>query len=226
MTRHRGMPFSITKNRTLEAFAIIVDINDFSQTVTAAEAGPTMGADIADFTRDALEHVVRAIEANEGEVAAIMGDAVLGIIPEGAPIRTACDEIAVAVNRESDHISEHQVNSPGDWAYSPGGVSLKICIEFGQMHVTSINTRNLGGQSLFVGSAINYASRIGAAGVGNRCLLGPAAAERLEFTSMPLRGPRHVPGKRGEPVLEYYELSLKKLWQEQTRKQVLGWNVV
>lgn len=220
------MPISIKKDRTLEAFAIIVDINGFSQTVTSAEDGSTKGADIADFTRDALEHVVRAIEANEGEVPAIMGDAVFGILPEGAPILMARQEIAVAVNRESEHISDHRITSPGDWAYSPGGVSLKICIEFGEMHVSSIRTQYLGVQQLFVGSAINYASRIGAAGKGNRCLIGPAASKMPEFSSKPLCGPQHVPGKRGEPDLEYYELCLKDRWQERTRKQVLGWNVV
>jgi class 3 adenylate cyclase len=213
------MSISITKDRTLEAFAIVVDINDFGQTVTSAEDGSTKGADIADFTRDALEHVIRAIEENEGEVAAVMGDAVFGILPEGAPILSACVEIAVAVNRESEHISEHRVISPADWAYSPGGVSLKICVEFGKMRVTSIKTRYLGVQPLFVGSAINYASRIGAAGEGNRCLLGPAAVGSPEFSSKLLCGPRHVPGKRGEPDLEYYELSLKDRWQERTRNQ-------
>ena len=150
IARHRGMSISITKDRTLEAFAIVVDINDFGRTVTSAEEGATKGADIADFTKDALDHVIRAIEENEGEVAAIMGDAVFGLIPEGAPILTVCDDIAVAVNRESEHISEHRVISPGDWAYSPGGVSLKICIEFGKLRVTSVKTRYLGNQPLFV----------------------------------------------------------------------------
>ena len=70
------MPIPITQNCTVDAFAVIVDINDFAQTVTAAEEGSTKGEDIADFTRDALQQVIHAIEANEGEVAALMGEAV------------------------------------------------------------------------------------------------------------------------------------------------------
>ncbi|MDB2642225.1 hypothetical protein N9Y55_00160 [bacterium] len=78
------MPIHLTKDRTVDAFAVIADINDFAQTVTAAEQGSSKGEDIAEFTRDTLAHVVRMIEAIGGEVAALMGDAVLGIVPAGA----------------------------------------------------------------------------------------------------------------------------------------------
>lgn len=208
------MPIHVTKDQTVDAFAVIADINDFARTVAAAEKGSSKGEDIADFTRDALKHVVQTIEAIGGEVAALMGDGVLGIVPEGAAIRTMCNDIAIAVNRESVNISEHQQKFPGDRAYSPGGPSLKICIEFGKIHLASINTRNLGTQALFIGSAVNYASRLCLAGVGNRCLIGPVAASRAEFSSFTFRSPRHVAGKHGEAELVYYELSLAEHWRE------------
>lgn len=60
-----------------------------------------------------------------------------------------------------------------DWDYAPGGLSLKISVEFGWMSVTTIYSHQLGSQRLIISPAVNYASRIGQAGVGNRCLLGP-----------------------------------------------------
>jgi len=125
-----------------------------------------------------------------------------------------CNEIAIAVNRESANISEHQLKFPGDWAYSPGGASLKICIEFGRIHVAAIDTRHLGTQTLFIGSAVNYASRLCSAGVGNRCLLGPVAASMAEFSSNSFGAPMCVAGKRGEAEFAYHELDLAEHWRE------------
>jgi len=74
--RRLTMPIHVTQDRTVDAFVVIADINDFARTVTAAEEGSTKGENIADFTRDALAHVVQTIEATGGEVDGLMGDAV------------------------------------------------------------------------------------------------------------------------------------------------------
>lgn len=206
------MPIAFSDNTTLSAFAIIVDINNFVKMVTNATQGATQGKYVAQFTRDTLSHSIRAIEKHGGEVMAVMGDGVFGIVPRGNDICAVCEEIAVTVNRECRNISEHQLNSPEDWDYAPGGLSLKISIEFGWMSVTTICSHQLGSQRLIIGPAVNYASRIGQAGVGNRCLLGPVAADMPEFTSRRLRDPVEVAGKSEGGGYFCYELCMDELW--------------
>jgi class 3 adenylate cyclase len=214
------MPITISENYTLRAFAIFVDINEFVKTVAHAVGGATEGENIAQFTRDILAHAVRAIETNEGEVVGVMGDAVLGVLPEGAAICEVCEEIASAVNRECREISKHQCACPQDWDYSPGGPSLKICIEFGSVRVATIRTRQLGAYQLLVGPAINHASRIGSAGTGNRCLVGPVAAGRPELSTKSLRGPLRLEEKDGLGY-DYYELDLADFWLAGKRQKEL-----
>ena len=213
------MPITISENCVLRGFAIFVDINDFVKTVTQAVEGKTHGENIAQFARDILAPAVRAIETNEGEIVGVMGDAVLGVLPEGAAICEVCEEIATAVNREAREISKHQCAHPQDWAYSPGGPSLKICIEFGTMRVATIRTRQLGAYQMLVGPAVNHASRIGRAGTGNRCLVGPVAAGRPEFSTKSLRGPLRPEEKGGGLGYIFYELDLANFWLEGKRNE-------
>lgn len=209
------MPIALPDNATLNAFAIIVDINNFTRMVTDAVRGSTQGKFVAQFTAEALDGVIRAIEAHDGEVMAVMGDAVFGIIPEDSSICGACEEIAAGVNRKCRCISEHQIHAPDDWHYAPGGLSMKIAIEFGSMSVTTIHSHQTGTQRLIVSRAVNYASRISQGGKGNRCLLGPVAASMPGFSSRPLRGPIPLEESKadGESYI-YYELPMGELWAE------------
>ena len=213
------MPITISDNRILRAFAIFVDINDFVKTVAHAVAGATNGENIAQFARDILAHAVRAIEAKEGEIVGVMGDAVLGVLPEGAAICEVCEEIATALNRECKEISKHQRTCPADWDYSPGGPSLKICIEFGSMRVATIRTRHLGAYQMLVGPAINHASRISRAGTGNRCLVGAVAAGMPEFSNKSLRGPLRLEENDSGSGYIFYELDMANFWMEGKREK-------
>ncbi len=146
-----------------------------------------------------------------------MGDAVLGVMPRGNHIFDTCVTIAKSVDRACGYLSNHQREFPQDWDYAPGGPSLKICTEFGWMDVSTITTRHLGMQKLLIGPAINYASRIGRAGVGNRCLLGPIAAQMPDLSQYSPRGPFSIAGKGVEEDYTYYELSLSDIWREGER---------
>src|SRR5438876_6032672 len=77
---------------------------------------------------------------------------------------------------------------------------------------TRIPTKYLGTQNLVIGQAVNYASRITAAGKGNRCLVGPMAVEH-GLSHYNLRGPFEVKGKKGEGAYMYYELDLDDIWE-------------
>lgn len=212
------VPLRISENRILRGFAILVDINGFVKMVTKAVDGPSHGEFIAQFVRDILEHAVEAIEKSDGEIVGIMGDAVLGVLPAGGPICDVCEGIAAALNRVCKDISEHQAVSPQDWEYSPGGPSLKICIELGSMRVTALRTRHLGTFQMLVSPAINHASRIGRAGTGNRCLIGPVAAGMPQFSEKSLRGPLRIKEDDGKSEYVYYESSLANLWLEGARE--------
>jgi class 3 adenylate cyclase len=211
------MPIAFSDNSTLTAFAIIVDINNFVKMVTSATNGATKGKFVAQFTRDTLSHAIQSIEGHGGEVIAMMGDCVVGVVPQGNEICAVCEEIAGAVNRECQHISEHQLLCPEDWDYAPGGLSMKISIEFGCMSVTTICSHQLGTQQLIIGPALNYASRITQTGVGNRCVLGPIAAGMEEFSSRRLRGPSRVVGKAEGAEYLCYDLCMDDLWIEGSR---------
>ena len=85
------------------------------------------------------------------------------------------------------------------------------------MDVSTITTREIGTQKLLIGPAINYASRIGRAGVGNRCVLGPIAAQMPDLAQYSPRGPYRVSGKSDEEDYTYYELYLGDIWREGER---------
>ena len=89
---------------------------------------------------------------------------------------------------------------------------MKISIEYGELNVATISSKFMGSQKLLIGSPINFAARIGAAGVGNRCLVGPAAASAGLY-EYGLAGPYRIKGKQGEPEYQYYELDLGDIWR-------------
>jgi class 3 adenylate cyclase len=211
------MSIVIPDNKLLRAYAVIVDINNFATMVRDTVEGWSGGLLIAQFTRDTLSGAIAAIESNEGQVVGIMGDAIFGVVPEGSHIFAACVAIAKTVDRACEYLSDHQREFPQDWHYAPGGPSLKIYIEFGWMDVSTITTRHLGTQKLLIGPPINYASRIGRAGTGNRCLLGPVAAQMTDLAQYSPRGPFRIGGKDPEQDYIYYEVSLGDIWREGER---------
>lgn len=204
----------IPKLGHISAFAIIVDLNQFTGMVSKAEE---VGDAIAQFTRDALSGAIFESEAEGGEVVGFMGDAVLGIIPDGDGAVRACFGIAKDIDRQCEYISNNQSECKDLWSFAPGGPSIKIAIEYGNLDVSTIDSRFLGEHRLLIGSPINYAARISAAGEGNRCVIGPVAAQR-EFKSYALEGPYPIEGKPGEPDYEYYFFSMGDIWIEGQRE--------
>jgi class 3 adenylate cyclase len=199
---------NIPKDGHIHAFAVIVDLNQFTAMVNKAEE---TGDLIAQFTRDALSGAIFEIEAEGGEVVAFMGDAVLGIIPDGASAVRACFGIAKDVDEQCEYISNAQEGNDYTWPFAPGGPSIKIAIEYGMMDISTIDSRLLGEHRLLIGSPINYAARISKAGEGNRCIIGPVAAKK-EFSSYTLDGPHSIKGKPGEQEYEYYLFDLGDIW--------------
>jgi class 3 adenylate cyclase len=142
------MPLSVTDGDSLLAFAMIVDINGFTQMV--AKAG---GESIAQFTRDVLAGGIAAVEHNGGEVVGFMGDAFYALLFDPDNVFGCCAEIAKDLDAQGEYIS----GSPGLFSFSPGGPGLKVGIEHGSFDVATISSNYLNGQKLFIGSAVNYA---------------------------------------------------------------------
>lgn len=208
------MAITIPELGTINAFAMIVDINQFTRMVAADDTGM-----VAQFVRDVLSGPISAIERHDGEVVGYMGDAILGVLPPGESAALTCFNIAKDLDRQCEYISNHQDDFPQDWAFAPGGPSIKISIEYGSLEVTTISSRFLGTHRLLIGDAINYASRISSGGVGNRCHIGPVAAAMPPFNAYTLDGPLSVRGKAREGAYTYYQLDLGDIWIEGRRKK-------
>jgi class 3 adenylate cyclase len=129
----------------------------------------------------------------------------------------ACWGIAKDLDGQCSHISGVQERQSGAWACAPGGPSLKIAVEYGTMDISTIQSRMLGEHRLLIGSPINYASRIGAAGEGNRCHFGPKAAKMVIDAGYGLAGPFTVQGKPHEGERQYYVLDMGEIWREGSR---------
>lgn len=200
------MPIIIQKNRGLELFAMIVDINQFAIMVKASE-----GNLIAQFVHDILCAGIASVENSGGEVVGFMGDAYFAVHNDPEKIFQCCNEIAKDVNKSCDYISRNS----DSFQFSPKGFSLKIGIEYGYIDISEISSKFLGTQKLFIGDAINYAARIISTGRGNRCHVGPMAYENgLSSFVDDDNGPLKVSGKPGESDYEYYRMKLEKIWNE------------
>lgn len=208
------MAMEIPRFGAIEAFAVIVDINGFTAMVSRGKNDPMM----VGLVRDVLACSVDAVERHDGAVVGFMGDALLAVIPRGQSVVDACLEIAQSQDRICEYISRCQRESPEEWKFAPGGLTLKISIEYGWIHVSVIESQFLGRQRLFVGESINYASRIAAAGVGNRCHIGPVAASMCPFNLFKLEGPFEIEGKsKDEGVYRYFRMSMDQAWSEVVR---------
>lgn len=198
------MKIEVPNGGYFEAFAMIVDINGFTSIVTR-------GGD-AQFTRDILSGGIAVVEKLGGEVVGLMGDAFYAVLSGAENVFMCCAGIAKDVDRICEYISQIQGEFTDAFSFSPGGPGLKIGVEYGAFDVSEIHTHFMGEQKLVVGPAVIYASRITAAGKGNRCLVGPKAA-KLGLDKYPLRGPLRIRGKKGEPMYTYYELDLDDIWR-------------
>jgi len=196
------MPLSVSDGDSILAFAMIVDINGCTRIVAKAD-----GESIAQYTRDVLQGGIAAVENHGGEVVGFMGDAFYALLFDANDVFECCAELAKDLDKQCEYIS----GSTGLYSFSPGGPGLKVGIGYGSLDVSTISSNYLNGQKLFIGSAVNYASRITSAGKGNRCLFGPEAAKH-GLANYSHRGPFKVRGKRGEKPYTYFELNLDDIW--------------
>ena len=198
----------LSKNRSgLEAFAMIVDINGFTPLVSNYQ-----GDSIAQFTTDLLVGGIRIVEEHGGHVVGLMGDAFYALLLDARSVFECCIGIAVDVNKQCEYFDH--VHSELKSCQYPKGVGVKIGVEHGWLDVADIKTNDLGPQRLFVGEAVIYAHRICSAGKGNRCLLGPTAAQMIKEECDLLKGPYRIKGKEGEPLYSYYRMDLSDVWLE------------
>jgi hypothetical protein len=110
------------ENGTIEAFALIVDINGFTQMVS--KAGPSDGA--AQFVRDVLSSGIDTIQKHGGSVVSFMGDAFLAILDNPDSVYMSCVGVAKDLDRQCEYVSEHQKEYPDDWHYAKGGTAVKL----------------------------------------------------------------------------------------------------
>jgi class 3 adenylate cyclase len=200
------MAIEVPKNGSIQGFAIIVDINGYSNIVAHPDANL-----IAQFTRDVLYGSVNAVENNNGIVVGFMGDALLAFIEDAEDVGKCCYEIAKDIDKQCEYLS----NNSDAFPFAPKGPSLKIGIEYGYFDVSEIWSKFLGNQRIFAGVAINYAQRISNAEIGNRCLVGPKAYEMgMDSFTYKNGGPYEIEGKNGEGKYVYYQVNLGDIWRE------------
>lgn len=189
----------------VKGIAMIVDINEFELLVERGwDENPGL------FVKDVLYGGIQAVEKNDGEVVAFMGDAFLAVLPTPEACGTACLEIARDVRKTCEYIADVQKDNPNAWQFVPGGVGLKIAIERGTMDVAKIESRFAGTQRLMVGPCVNYAARIAEAGAGNRCHLGPNVA--ADWPYAPLSRRLETSGKHAGRTYTYYAFDMSDVW--------------
>ena len=179
--------------------------------------GEKESGNMAQFVRDILSFGVEAVEKSEGLVIGFMGDAFLALLEDGDKVFDCCALIAKNLDRTCEYIS----GFPEDFPQCPKGPQLKIGIEYGVIDVSTISSNFLGTQQIFIGSTINYASRIMSAGEGNRCLVGPEAYKK-GLNQWCKDEPETTTGKKGEPEYEYYNLDLNEIWRNDPDESYWG----
>jgi class 3 adenylate cyclase len=194
---------------TIEVFAMDLDINGFTNMVSKT----TRSDFIAQFVRDILSGGVETVERHGGSVVSFMGDAFLALLDDAESAYKAVVGIAKDLDRQCEYISDFQRTHSNDWAFAPGGPSLKIGIEYGWVDISTIQSISLGTHLLAIGPAINYAWRITGAGMGNRCHVGPKAMEQ-GFSQWRNFGPYSTKGKAGEDAYQYWQMALGDIWKE------------
>lgn len=188
----------------ISAYAMIVDINSFTKIVTKGEK---TDHHMARFTSDTLIGGVQMVERYEGIIAGFMGDAFLAIFTDVEKVYLSC----VGIAKDLSRMNEYLTDDSDFYSYCEGGIFLKIGIEYGNISVSSIKSNFLGKQRLFIGSPINYASRIANDGINNRCNVGPVAYSN-GLSDWWSDGPYTCPGKSHEEEFTYYEMDLEEIW--------------
>lgn len=202
--RSRGPEVPSRRLTTINAYAFIVDINSFTVAVASSDS-----IIIAQNIRDTLAGGTAAVEHAGGEVIAFMGDAFLAILPDAQAVFNACVDTAHDLDRTCEWISGLQRHYEDAWREMPGGPSIKIACEYGWLNISSTTTRLLGEQPLVIGPAINYTERILHDGSGNRCHLGPNAAEHFAALGYQLEGPFDTASG-----YRYSRFSMSETWRE------------
>lgn len=205
----------IKKNKSIEAFAMIVDINRFTSMVNKGEES---GLPTAQFIRDILSGYIQAVQKNDGIIVGFMGDAFLALLETADQVFNSCIGIANDVDKSNEYLNEDKEI----WPLSNNGLKVKIGIEYGHIDVSDISSSFLGSQKLFIGTPINFASRITGGGRKeyNRCLFGPKAFDE-GLNSWPYEGPNTLTGKSGEEEYKFYELDLKDIWRNDSTENSL-----
>jgi len=198
----------LSENETIDAFAMIVDINSFTPMASRSSKSDC----VAQFVRDILSGGIDIVEEQGGTVASFMGDAFLAVLDNVDAVYMTCVGIAKNLDRLCEYISNHQRDFPEDWHYAKGGASLKIGIEYGWIDISDIFSKFLGQQKLLIGPPINYACRISKAGKGNRCNVGPKAMKN-GLNQWLNHGPYKI-DKTGEDEYIYWQLNLEDIWIE------------
>ncbi len=194
------------RHGSIQAFAMLVDINGFTTLVDRS-----LGENIAKRIADVLKEGVDAVESHNGHIIGFMGDAFIAVLENRADVLKSCAQIATAVTKQCSILSDPE--SEFKWPF-PEGPSLKIALEYGWMDIAQVSSKAIGEQILLIGPPINYAHRISNSGSGNRCHIGPNAAQLIGVDCDELTGPYRVEGKKGEGIYTYYRLPMSSHWTE------------
>ncbi len=194
------------RHGSIQAFAMLVDINGFTTLVDRS-----LGENIAKRIADVLKEGVDAVESHHGHIIGFMGDAFIAVLENRTDVLQSCAQIATAVTKQCSILSDPA--SEFKWPF-PEGPSIKIALEYGWMDIAQVSSQAIGEQILLIGPPINYAHRISNSGSGNRCHIGPNAAQLIGVDCDKLSGPYRVEGKKGEGIYTYYRLPMSHLWTE------------
>ena len=197
----------LPKIGTIEAFALVVDVNGFTSMVKKTSKSDL----VAQFVRDILSGGIEIIERHKGSIISFMGDAFLAVLDNVDSVYMSCVGIAKDLDRQCEHISVHQRDYPNDWHYAQGGPGLKIGIEYGWIDISTIHSTLLGTQRVLIGPPINYACRISSVGEGNRCHVGPQAM-KMGMDQWRNDGPYSEKVKPGESEYIYWSMDLGDIW--------------
>jgi class 3 adenylate cyclase len=193
------------KQLYFECTALVVDINSSEMMFRSDEANL-----VGQFTRDTLSGAVRAVEEAGGSVINHSGDSIIAVMPNVEAAAEASWSVAHDFRKTKEYLVGTGLKTV--WPFVPDDFGLKISMESGTMEVSTIWSKFLGEQPFITGPPSVYASRMLSFGEGNRCLVGPIAAEGWPYET--LAGPFIGQGKHAEIKYEYFLYDLSDLWED------------
>ncbi len=194
----------IEDQHSLECVALVVDING-SEKIIFDEKEQLM----AQFFRDLLEGSIRAVEGAGGSVISFTGDGFISVLPSEEAAGMACFGIAKDLRHTREYLAS---GGPEVWPALEHGIGLKIGIERGHLSISSISCAFLSKQPYLVGPPTVYASRIMGFGEGDRCTIGPKAADRWPYSG--LSEPFNGRVKHEDISYTYYFFDLEDFWMD------------